>query len=122
MSSKAKILYVDDEHLNLQLFEINFSKKYEVYIASTGFEGLDLLDKHPDILVIVSDMKMPEMNGIEFVTKARAKFPTKKYYILTGFEISPEIQAALDSGLILKYFKKPLNVKEIHSVIDEAIQ
>ncbi|WP_319500415.1 response regulator [uncultured Draconibacterium sp.] len=121
MDTKPKVLYVDDEPINLQLFEINFSKKYEVYIAPNGSGGLDILDKHPDISVIISDMKMPGMNGIEFIEKAKEKFPNKRYYILTGFEITPEINSALETGLILQYFRKPFNSKKIEAVIENKI-
>jgi len=120
MSTKAKILYVDDEPLNLHLFKINFSKKYEVYTAPDGFDGLNILEKQPDIWVIISDLKMPEMNGLEFVSKARVNHPSKMYYILTGFDITPELQTSLENGVILKYFKKPFNLKEIESAIESA--
>ena len=121
MNNKAKILYVDDEELNLKLFEINFQKHYEVFTADNGYNGLEILEKNPDTLVIVSDMKMPKMNGIEFIKTAKIKFPEKKYFILTGFEITEEISQAIESGLIVKYFKKPFNIKEIKSSINSVI-
>ena len=48
MSKKVKIINVDDEEVNVMLFEINFSVNFEVYSGCSGFEGLELLDKHPD--------------------------------------------------------------------------
>jgi len=117
----TKILYVDDEPINLKLFEINFAKKYDVFIANDGFQGLELLDKESGIIVIISDMKMPQMNGIEFIKKAKERYPDKKYYILTGFEITSEIREALNTGLILKYFSKPFNIKEIDKTINDVI-
>ena len=118
---KTKILYVDDEPINLELFKINFEKKFEVFIANDAFQGLELLEKEMDILVVISDMKMPKMNGIEFIKKAKELYPDKKYYILTGYEINAEIQDALNSGLILRYFSKPFNLKKIEGTIIEAI-
>ncbi|MBN2519900.1 MAG: response regulator [Bacteroidales bacterium] len=118
---KTKILYVDDEPINLKLFEINFAKKYDVFVASNGFQGYELLNKELDVLIVISDMKMPEMTGIEFIRKAKEKFPDKKYYILTGYEINTEILEALNSGLIVKYFSKPFNIKEIEKTINDAI-
>lgn len=118
---KTKILYVDDEPINLQLFKINFDKKYEVFVADDGFQGLELLNNELDILVVISDMKMPKMNGVEFIKKAKEQFPDKKFYILTGYEINSEIQDALNSGLILRYFSKPFNIKEIEKTISDAI-
>lgn len=94
MSEKIKIIYVDDEEVNVMLFQINFSVNYEVYTGYSGYEGLNLLEDHPDTKVIISDMKMPEMNGVEFIKKAKEKYPEKKFYILTGFEITDEIQDA----------------------------
>jgi response regulator RpfG family c-di-GMP phosphodiesterase len=118
---RPKILYVDDEPLNLQLFEINFRKNYEVHIAESGKSGIEVLDSNPEIFIILSDMKMPQMNGLEFIKKAKEKYPDKKFSILTGFGMSEEIIAALDSGLIFEYFSKPFNIREIDRVLREII-
>lgn len=121
MEKKVKILYIDDEPVNLMLFEINFSKDYTILTAESGFAGLEILAQNLDTLIIVSDMKMPRMNGIEFIKIAKEKYPDKRFYILTGYEITSEIQEALDSGLILKYFSKPFNIKEIDNEIRKSI-
>ena len=120
MNNKIKILYVDDEPLNLLLFEANFDKKFNILTASDGFAGLEVMNKHTDIDVIISDMKMPGMNGIEFIAKAKLKFPDKKYYILTGFDITEEIKEALETGVIVKYFKKPYNADEIEFALKDT--
>lgn len=119
---KPKILYVDDEPINLVLFEINFKKRYDIFIANDGFQGLELLEKELDISIIISDMKMPKMNGIEFIRNAKERYPEKKYYILTGYEITKEIQEAINEGIIMKYFSKPFNIKEIDETIENAIK
>ena len=118
---KSKILYVDDEFINLQLFKINFRNKYEVVISENAKKGLEALDNDRDIQVVISDIKMPNMCSIEFIEKAKEKYPDKKYYILSGFEITEEIQDALDSKLILKYFRKPLDIVDINKTIQEVI-
>lgn len=117
--NQPTILYVDDESLNLLLFRMNFEKKYNVITCESGKDGLEILQKNTSIRVVISDMKMPHMNGIEFIRKAHAIAGHLSYYILTGFEISDEIQDALDSGKIRKYFQKPFNVKEICQEIEE---
>lgn len=114
-----KILYVDDEAMNVQLFQIIFKTRYEVITGNSGAEGLALLDQHPDTQVVISDMRMPGMNGLDFIRAAREKFPEKQYYLLTGFEIGPEIQAAIESGLILQCFQKPFNLKQIEECINK---
>lgn len=117
MDSKAKILYVDDESINIQFFRINFEKIFDVYTAASGQEGLNVLNKELGISVVISDMKMPKMNGIEFITKAKTLFPKNSYYILSGYDIIPEISSALSEGLIIKYFQKPFNFKELNTEI-----
>jgi two-component system response regulator (stage 0 sporulation protein F) len=122
MNGKHKILYVDDEIINLQLFKLVFSNKYEVFTAENGLKGLELLDNIQDISIVISDMKMPFMNGIEFIQKSKVKYQNISYFILTGYEITDEIQEALNLGLIVKYFKKPFNKSEIISEIEFALK
>ncbi len=119
MKEKSKIIYVDDEDINLLMFEFNFSDHHEVITGHNGAEGLELLHKNPDADIIISDMNMPNMTGIEFIRRAKAKYPDKSFFILTGYEITEEIREALDSGLIHKYFKKPFNVKEIKAELNK---
>ena len=121
MTKKTKVLYVDDEVINLELFRINFRKIYHILTAIAPSEALKILDEHPETDVVISDMKMPELNGIEFIKRAKNKYPEIKYYILTGFEITPAITEALHTNLILKYFKKPYQMQEIEEAINSAM-
>ena len=118
---KLNILYVDDEDINLMLFKINLGKKYEIYTALDPVKGLEILESNSDIKVVLSDMKMPFMNGIEFIKKAGEKYPEIYYYILTGYNITEEIENALQEGLILKYFQKPFNMKDIDKNIEDIL-
>ena len=61
------------------------------------------------------------MDGIEFIRTARKDFPDIAYFILTGFDISEEINKALKEKIIHKYFRKPFNLKEIEASIIEAL-
>jgi two-component system, response regulator, stage 0 sporulation protein F len=121
MDNKISLLYVDDEPINLQIFEVNFRKKFHILTSLSGFGGLEILKAHPEISVVISDMKMPEMNGIEFIKQAKQEFPNVVFYILTGFDITEEISEALNQKLINKYFRKPFNMKEIEKAIDDAM-
>ena len=121
MKEKRTILYVDDEEINLMLFEINFKEKFNVIIADSGSGGLRILEKLPDITIVISDMKMPGMNGIEFIKKAKKLYPNVVYFILTGFEITNEISSALKNKLINDYFKKPFNMREIEASINLSL-
>jgi two-component system, response regulator, stage 0 sporulation protein F len=122
MKERLKLIYVDDEEMNRQLFRLLFEKKYEVITAESGVIALTLLENHPDIVAVISDMKMPTMSGIEFIQKARIKFPYIKFFILTGYDITAEIQEALKTNLILNKFRKPFNFNEIDHAIMMAFK
>jgi two-component system, response regulator, stage 0 sporulation protein F len=118
---KLTLLYVDDEPINLMLLVAMFRKKYNVLTGRSGFEGLGLLEKHDDIKVVISDMRMPGMNGLEFIEKAKATYPNIIFFILTGYEITIEIENSLKIGLIDRYFQKPFQMSEIDSAINAML-
>jgi two-component system, response regulator, stage 0 sporulation protein F len=122
MNEKLTLLYVDDEQINLMLFEINFKKKYDVITAASGYEGLTKLKSNPEIIVVISDMKMPGMSGVEFIKQAKNEFPNIVYFILTGYGLTEEISKAIDDNLINKYFSKPFDMKEIDLSIENAVK
>ncbi|MFK7951912.1 MAG: response regulator [Ekhidna sp.] len=116
------ILYVDDEQLNLQLFKLNFQSKYPVWTASSGEEGLKILDENSDkIIVVISDMKMPGMNGVDFINAAKRKYDNIVYFILTGFPDNKQVIDAEKDRTIYKWFSKPFNMKEMEDTIHTAL-
>ena len=106
---KTCILYVDDEPINLKLFDINLRKHHDVLTAADGKSGLTFIKNQKEIGIVVSDMNMPEMNGLEFIKAAKAHRNDIHYYILTGYDITPEIQQGLELGQIKGYFRKPID-------------
>lgn len=121
MADNRIILYVDDEYINLTLFEHKFGNKYHILTAENASKGIDLLNKFPDIRIVISDMKMPQVTGIEFTIMAKEKFPELDYFIVTGYEVNDEIRRAIDSGLIKSCFCKPFNWIEISTAIEKAL-
>ena len=115
------VLYVDDEPINLMLFEKCFMDKFTIKCAESGPVALKILDGDPTVSVIISDMKMPEMNGIEFIRKAKERLTAIPCYILTGYEVNEEISEALDDKLIIRCFTKPFNMELIESAIKSHI-
>lgn len=107
------VLYVDDEDINLQLFKINFGKLRNILLARSGKEGLQMIEDHPEISVVFSDMKMPFINGIEFIRQAKTVRPNIACYLITGYGLTDEIQAAIEAGIIVKYLKKPFILSEL---------
>ena len=114
-----EILYVDDEVINLNLFDYSFRKDFVIHKSLSAEEGLELLDKL-NIDVIISDLKMPRMNGIDFIRIVKQKFPKKACILLTGYYEpglfnDPEIQA-----LLFRYILKPFQKDELRNLILEA--
>ena len=122
MKHKYTILYVDDESINLYLFSLQLEKYYNVLTALSGEIGLEILNNNPEIHVVFSDMKMPGMNGIEFIKIAKCNFPDLYYFIHTGFDITDEIRAAIEDKLIVEYFRKPSNIDDIKKTINKCLE
>lgn len=112
-----KVLYVDDEQPNLMLFRLTFNKNFEVLTAKSAEEGLKILDADPGVSVVISDLRMPGTNGLEFIRQARKKYDTITYCLLTGFDVTPEIDQAIQNHELDKYFRKPFNKEEVMDFI-----
>ncbi|EKJ88549.1 response regulator [Leptospira meyeri] len=115
--TKRKLLYVDDEILNLYLFRDYFKNEFEVIVAKSGKEAIEELNENLDVQFVISDMRMPEMNGLEFITKAKTIRPNITYCILTGYDLTPEIQSAIIENKVARYFSKPFDPAEISSFL-----
>lgn len=123
MNEKPAILYVDDEDTNLFLFRITFAETMEVLLANSPKEGLAKLDENKDrIEAVISDMNMPEMNGVEFIQEARRKFADKDYFILSGYSYSDQIDKALKENIIKKFFPKPFSKTDIEKSLKESFE
>lgn len=122
MHSSTTILYIDDEPMNLMLFNLNFNKKYNIILGASGGEGLEILSMNNSVDIVFSDMRMPGINGVEFIRLAKEQYPEISYFILTGYEINDEISEALNSGLIDGYFRKPYFPPELEVAIEKISQ
>lgn len=118
---KKTVLYVDDEPNNLLLFKAAFRKNYVVMTASSAKEGLEKLEGFPEIALVVTDMKMPDMSGVTFIEEARNQNHQKFYFILSGFDFNEEIEGALADQLIDRSFKKPFSLEELQAAMDECL-
>ncbi len=119
-SKKISILCVDDEEPNLFLFKVIFEKKYEVLTASCGAEGLEILrNSGNEVVAVFSDMRMPNMSGLEFIKIAKEEYAHIGYFILSGYNSNAEIEQAVRQKLIRRFFTKPFNTEEIENCIED---
>jgi PAS domain S-box-containing protein len=121
MAGKDTILYVDDEEINLELFNVTFSDKFNLLIASSTKEARQLLAEN-EVKVVISDLRMPEESGIEFIRNISPLYPDAFYIILTAYLDVNSTMQALNLGEVYRYLLKPWNVTEIVTTLTSAIQ
>ncbi|MEM9895793.1 MAG: response regulator [Bacteroidota bacterium] len=117
---KFSLLYVDDEATNLRVFKANFRKFFNVFTTVNPIEAIDIL-KQEDIQVIVTDQRMPEMTGTQFLEKILPDHPDVIKIILTGFTDIEAIKDGINRCGIYKYITKPWNFDEMKGVLERAI-
>ena len=106
-TTKPHILCVDDEPQVLESIKLNLRRSYSVSTALNGVEALTVLSQSQDIAVIVSDMRMPSMNGAVFLAKARQLAPDAVRMLLTGQSDIDTAIAAVNDGQIFRFLTKP---------------
>jgi len=117
-----RILYVDDEVINLELLQLTYMNDFQVITSESAEEGLRLLALHPEIHVIISDLKMPVMNGLDFIKVVKQKHPEKVCMLLTAYMKSEVMLEGFNKELIFRYIMKPWNKDEFKETILEALK
>ena len=117
---KPKILFLDDEERILNALRAVFRFKYEVFTTTRGADALDILRAHT-IAVVVSDQRMPEMAGIDFLRQAKVVSPDTLRILLTGFSDLRAIIDSVNEGEVFRFLNKPWGNQEIQAVLDDAV-
>ncbi len=119
--SLQPILYIDDEKDNLTVFYSTFRRHFEVHLAASGNEGLELMKKH-DMHLVIADQRMPEMTGIEFLEKIIPEYPDCVRMVLTGYSDVEAIIQAINKGRVYRYVTKPWQKEELKITIEQALE
>ncbi|GAK54649.1 putative A-signal production regulator [Candidatus Moduliflexus flocculans] len=119
--NRHKILYIDDDAENLRTFKRLFRKDYEILLAESGEEGLQLLQEHAPISIIITDQRMPEMTGIEFLDQSIRLSPDSIRMILTGFTDVQALIDAINTGRVYRYITKPWDEQELYVTLKRAV-
>jgi serine phosphatase RsbU (regulator of sigma subunit) len=115
------ILYIDDEEDNLTVFNAAFRRDYEIHVANSAHRGLEIMNKH-DIHLVITDQRMPEMTGIEFLENIIPHYPDCIRMILTGFSDVEAIIQAINIGRVYRYITKPWSKEELKITMDRALE
>lgn len=115
------VLYIDDEVNNLNMFKATFRFTYNVFIAVSPAEALKILEDK-DIHVIITDQRMPEMTGVEFLCSILDTFSEPIRILLTGYSDINAVIEAINKGQIYQYISKPWDETQIKLVIEKAYE
>lgn len=117
-----RILCVDDEPRVVQALAVHLRRGYHVLTALGGEQALERLRTEGPVAVIVSDMRMPGMDGAALLAKVRNLYPETIRVLLTGEPGRDAVVAAVNQGQIFRFLTKPCPAEEIHSCIAAAVE
>lgn len=119
--ASATILCVDDDSTILLLLSIQLAPEgYQLLTASSAAEGLKLLEEHV-VTLVVSDLRMPEMDGIEFLSQVRSRWPDTVRILLTGQSDIDATIAAINEGGVYRYIAKPFSRNDLLLSVRDAV-
>jgi CheY-like chemotaxis protein len=116
------VLFVDDEPLVLEGIVRSLRKRFQLYTATSGAEGLRVLESAGPFAVVVSDMRMPEMNGVQFLAKVRDLYPDTVRIILSGQSDLADTIAAVNDGNIFRFLSKPCTPQYLLAAVGTGVE
>jgi two-component system, NtrC family, response regulator HupR/HoxA len=111
MSTKTVLFVDDEENLLMSLKRGLMDEPYERLFAVGGKQALELME-HNEVHLIVTDMRMPEMSGLELLKIVRQKYPDTVRMVLSGYTQVTTLLTAINDGHIYKYITKPWKLEE----------
>lgn len=118
---KRTLLVVDDERPILDSLASLFRRSFEVVTAQSGQAGLELLRSRP-VHIILSDQRMPDMTGDEFLSQARELAPDSVRILFTGYADIEAVTRAVNRGKIYGYIAKPWQAPDLETLVHQAAQ
>jgi response regulator RpfG family c-di-GMP phosphodiesterase len=118
----VKILCVDDEPLVLESMKLHLRRDYDVRTATSATVALELLAREPDVAVIVTDMRMPVMDGTAFLARARTVAPDAVRLVLTGQAHLDAAIAAVNQGFLFRFLTKPCPPPALLAAVSAAAE
>jgi response regulator RpfG family c-di-GMP phosphodiesterase len=121
-TERPRVLCLDDEPALLEGVERHLRKRYEVFTSTNGQQALEILAARGPFAVVMSDMRMPLMNGAVFLSRAREISPDTVRILLTGHADLESAVAAVNTGQIFRFLIKPCPAFQLLTHIEEAVK
>lgn len=119
--AQIRVLYVDDESANLHGFKAAFRRDFQVFLAISGKEGLEILDRE-QVEIIITDQRMPEMSGVAFLEEVIKRHPEPIRILLTGYSDIQAVIDAINRGQVYHYLTKPWDESQLRNIIHKAYE
>lgn len=116
------VLFVDDEPHVLEGIARSLRNRFEIHTAVGGAEGLRALEKNTPFAVVVSDMRMPDMDGVQFLTRVRDRAPDTVRMVLSGHADLASAIAAVNEGNIFRFLSKPCTTQQLAAAVGTGIE
>lgn len=120
--NRARLLYIDDEEINRSNFLQTFAEEYEILLAASGEEGLEILAREEAIALILADQRMPGLSGADVLARVRELSPDTERIMITGYSDPEDIMAAINQGHVYRYILKPWNSGEMQIAIMQGVE
>lgn len=117
--AKIRVLYIDDEVNNLHAFKASFRRDFDILLADSSYEALNILAKEK-VEIIISDQKMPKRTGVEFFEIIQEKYQKPIRILLTGYSDIEAVINAINKGKVYSYVTKPWNDFDLRQMIFNA--
>ncbi|MEM7410095.1 MAG: response regulator [Myxococcota bacterium] len=121
-NDRPRILVVDDEEAILETMSFTFEDDYEVHTSNDPRRALDVLDRDGPFAAVLTDQRMPDMSGVEFVAEVWRRHPATVRMILTGFSDMDAIIQAINDGHVYAYITKPWEPDQLKQVMKQAVE
>jgi len=115
------VLFVDDDENILSAFLRQLRKRYHIHVAHSAEEALHKLHATGPYAVVVSDLRMPGMDGIEFLARVRRRSPETVRIMLTGYADLDASMAAVNDGHVFRFLTKPVSTDQLTKALDAAL-
>jgi signal transduction histidine kinase len=117
------ILYVDDEPINLRVFEANFRSSFKIIASQSPTEALAILgNRAHEIGILISDQRMPELTGVQLLEKAREMAPDIQRMLITAYSDMQAVIDAVNRGQVSRYFVKPWIKEDVQAALEDSMR
>ena len=117
-----KVLFVDDDMNILASFKRRLGRRFDITAVPGGEQGLEVLDKEGPVAVVISDQRMPGMDGVRFLGEVKKRAPDTVRMMLTGNTDLTTAIEAVNKGNIFRFFTKPCPPEDMASAIEDGLK